>query len=195
MTIHFESGATPLTWLSRHESTGATAEEALAFYDALPSVRVDEILGRWRGSGLHTGHPMDGLLESFGWYGKDFLHENAAHPLLFQTPSGRVVSVDSRPIPLDAMAKVTARDGWLMKSLFAAARPFLLTKKARARLRMVEFRGKVSAAMIYDYQPVIDAFRRVDDKTLFAIMDLPALPKPFFFVLRKDERPPAPGGY
>lgn len=36
---------------------------------------------------------------------------------------------------------------------------------------MVEFRGKLSACMVYDGQPVFDHFRRVDDHTVMGIMD------------------------
>lgn len=40
-----------------------------------------------------------------------------------------------------------------------------------ASLWMVEFRGKTSACMIYDGQPVFDHFRGVDERTVMGIMD------------------------
>lgn len=43
--------------------------------------------------------------------------------------------------------------------------------KGEASLWPVEFRGKVSASMVYDAQPVFDHFRRVDDNTVMGIMD------------------------
>lgn len=43
--------------------------------------------------------------------------------------------------------------------------------KGEASLWMVEFRGKVSACMVYDAQPIFDHFRRVDDRTVMGIMD------------------------
>lgn len=43
--------------------------------------------------------------------------------------------------------------------------------KGEASLWMVEFRGKVSACMVYDGQPVFDHFRQVDDRTVMGIMD------------------------
>ena len=36
---------------------------------------------------------------------------------------------------------------------------------------MIEFRGKVSATMVYDNQPVFDHFRKVNDYTLMDIMN------------------------
>lgn len=43
--------------------------------------------------------------------------------------------------------------------------------KGEASLWMVEFRGKVSACMVYDGQPVFDHFRKIDDNTVMGIMD------------------------
>jgi hypothetical protein len=65
-------------------------------------------------------------------------------------------------------------------------RPVLRTRAPRARLRDVEFRGKVSAAMIYDHRPIIDVFRLVDDETLLGVMDLRGMADPYFFILRRD---------
>lgn len=43
--------------------------------------------------------------------------------------------------------------------------------KGEASLWMIEFRGKVSAAMVYDGVAIVDHFRQVDDRTLLGIMD------------------------
>jgi Domain of unknown function (DUF4334)/GXWXG protein len=40
-----------------------------------------------------------------------------------------------------------------------------------ASLWMEEFRGEVTATMVYDGQPVHDHFKRVDDNTVLGIMD------------------------
>ncbi|KAI7878227.1 hypothetical protein K492DRAFT_180027 [Lichtheimia hyalospora FSU 10163] len=40
-----------------------------------------------------------------------------------------------------------------------------------ARLRQIEFRGVVSAAMVYDDKPIIDYFRLVDEQTVMGTMD------------------------
>ncbi|MFH1455007.1 MAG: DUF4334 domain-containing protein [bacterium] len=42
---------------------------------------------------------------------------------------------------------------------------------ASAILRKVEFRNKVSTSMIYNYLPMIDNFRKVDDNTVMGIME------------------------
>ena len=71
-----------------------TTEQALAFFDALPSVSAEDIRGRWAGRELETGHPWDGLLTASGWYGKQFDSPEAVHPLLFQTPKGTLFPVN-----------------------------------------------------------------------------------------------------
>ena len=43
--------------------------------------------------------------------------------------------------------------------------------KGAASLWMVEFRGELTASMVYDGQPVIDHFKRVDDATLMGVMN------------------------
>ncbi|MGV9794170.1 DUF4334 domain-containing protein [Gordonia sp. ABSL49_1] len=43
--------------------------------------------------------------------------------------------------------------------------------KGEASLWAVEFRGEVTASMVYDGQPVIDHFKRVDDTTVMGIMN------------------------
>jgi hypothetical protein len=46
-----------------------TTDEALKIFDELEPVDLEFMIGRWKGSGLHTNHPMDGLLEAANWYG------------------------------------------------------------------------------------------------------------------------------
>lgn len=176
----------PPPWLGDWERHGTTTAAALARFDALPGATVDGCLGRWRGSGLPTGHPLDGLLEALGWWGKEFVDAETVHPLLFR---GR----DSPPAPL---APVPLLVRWLLRyprlmqgriarTAFAAARPLLRTSEAKARLRRVEHRGVLGAAMIYDGLPILDHFRTVDATTLLGLMDLRGMAQPYFFVLQR----------
>jgi hypothetical protein len=70
--------------------------------------------------------------------------------------------------------------------IFQLLMPLLTTSESRARLRMTEYRGKVSATMIYDQMPVYDIFRKLDDNTVFAVMDNKTIKDPFFFKLNRD---------
>ena len=50
------------------QSGKTTTQKALQLFDSLPPINLNFMLGRWQGSGLHTAHPMDGLLEASNWY-------------------------------------------------------------------------------------------------------------------------------
>lgn len=43
--------------------------------------------------------------------------------------------------------------------------------KGEASLWAVEFRGEVTASMVYDGRPVIDHFKKVDDNTVMGVMN------------------------
>jgi hypothetical protein len=171
-------------WLTRLAARCST-DEALEFFDALPTVAADEIRGRWRGRELPTGHPWDGLLTASGWYGKQFDGPDAVHPLLFRTPKGTLFAVDPARIPVGLVGRLPVAGVSAGRRLLDVAVPLLRAGGPRARLRNLEHRGKVSAAMIYDRQPIIDVFRRVDDVTLLGVMDLRGMSQPYFFVLTR----------
>jgi hypothetical protein len=174
-------------WLHHHRD-GADAGEALGFFDGLPAVAVAEMHGRWRGSGLPTGSRLDGLLEAYGWYGKEFLDAETVHPLLFLDRAGHPRPVDPGLLPIGLLRDRTDLAAHpLTVRAFTGMRPALFTRKPKARLRAVEHRGLVTAAMIYDALPIIDVFRRVDPDTLLGVMDLRGLPAPFFFLLERDD--------
>ncbi|WP_413467606.1 DUF4334 domain-containing protein [Mycobacterium sp. RTGN3] len=152
-------------------------------FDRLPTVSVDGITtGRWRGEELLTGHPLDNLLTAGGWYGKQFDGPEFVHPLLFKGPLGKIFAVDPRKAPMQASDRVPAKAVKFGRYLL----PALATRKPRARLRNLEYRGKTSAAMIYDDLPIIDIFRRVADDTLLGVMDNRAAPLPYFFILHRE---------
>ncbi|MEY2241706.1 DUF4334 domain-containing protein [Streptomyces sp. BF23-18] len=66
--------------------------------------------------------------------------------------------------------------------------------KGEAGLWTVEFRGEATATMIYDGQPVLDHFKRVDATTLMGIMNVKGVPAegPFFYFFLElaPEAPP-----
>ncbi|WP_243715294.1 DUF4334 domain-containing protein [Micromonospora sp. KC207] len=162
-------------------------ETALACFDGLPPVTVEEMLGPWRGSGFATGHPLDGLLEHYGWHGKRFDSPDEVHPLVFSA-GRRLVSVNPALMPTGLLVRPpgVVRTP-LAARAFALARTLLTTTRPTARLRMTEYRGVVSATMCYDRLPIHDVFRRVDERTLLGVMDLRGSDRPFVFVLTRDE--------
>lgn len=161
--------------------------DALRRFDGLDALEPEEMMGQWRGAGLRTGHPLDGVLEALGWYGKAFEGPDRVHPLLFRSRSGGVISLDPALMPA-AIALCWPRfaRSRAVRWAFAAARPVLRARGSTARLRRLDFRGKFSAAMIYDGQPIIDHFRRIDDDRALGLMERRGMSSPYFFLLVRD---------
>lgn len=175
-----------MPWLKSWAEKGLSAEAALDAFDGLPVIAPDEMIGSWRGSELPTGHPLDGLLALYGWRGKRFEDAERVHPLLFEH-GGRIAAVDPARLPLGAaltLPHLSRTDKAV--ELFRASLPLWRTRRPKARLRAVEHRGLVSAAMIYDDLPIIDHFRRADADRVLGLMDFRRTPRPFFFLLKRE---------
>ena len=162
-------------------------DEALQLFDSLDEVDTGFMLGAWLGGEFPTGHPLDGALRAYGWQGKRFDSDEHVHPLLFGG-AGRTFAV--RPVP--AWRGMPLVERWPALKSDAVARgvrmllPLLATRRSRARLRMLRFRGRTSAAMLYDDIPVQDVFRRMDADSVLGLMDGKGMAQPFFFVLRRQ---------
>jgi hypothetical protein len=59
-------------------------------------------------------------------------------------------------------------------------------KLGLAQLREVRFRGKVSASLIYDQQPIMDYFRKVTEDVIVGLGDIKGKPTDFFFHLTRQ---------
>jgi hypothetical protein len=162
----------------------SSPEEALQVFDALEEVPLSFMFGRWRGAEIATGHRMEGMLEASGWYGKLFLSEEEVHPLLFYTRNRKgLFACDPKPIRMDVpVAKLKP-----LGSMAAVALKLLQTTESKARLRMTEHRGRLTAAMIYDDKPILDVFRKIDESRVLGLMDLKGDRQPYFFVLERDD--------
>lgn len=181
------SGTSGSSGSSDKNSTTTTPAEALAFFDSLEPVEIDDLLGAWTGSEVPTGHPLDGALSTLGWHGKRFEGPDAAHPLVFESTSGRLFEVDPRFVPLPLALRLGSLLG--RPTAGRVIRPLLKlvrTSKPRARIRMTEYRGVVSATMIYDALPINDVFRKVDADTVLGAMDVRGRRPPFMFALHRE---------
>jgi hypothetical protein len=174
-------------WLRSWRQGRISTNEALSRFDHLAAIDPAELIGRWRGSGLHTGHPLDGLLERFGWYGKEFQSPEAVCPLLFKDAKGSIYSADPARLPLNLVLRMPAlARSRLAPGLFSAFRLLLRTRSPTARLREITYRRVASAAIIYDRIPVIDYLRRIDERHVLGLMDLRSMPLPLLFLLSRD---------
>jgi hypothetical protein len=162
-----------------------TQQQALEHFDSLDPVQSDELRGLWKGQEVFTGHPLEGLLSTCGWYGKRFDDSEHVFPMVFARPNGSTFCANPARMPLSVW--LNSLPGPLVRLLFRCAYPYVVTHTSGARLRTIEFRGVTGACMIYDRLAVIDVFRRIDDNTLLCIMDLKDDPsnKIFFFQLHR----------
>ncbi|TYL44923.1 DUF4334 domain-containing protein [Nocardioides sp. BGMRC 2183] len=116
-------------------------DEVAALWTRLRPVRVDDVLGRWRGGDFTAGHPASAMLTGLRWHGKDFSDPTDAQPLVCR-----------------------GEDGALFSHTKAAG-------GGAASLWDVGFRGDVTATMVYDRMPVFDHFKAVDEDTLVGVMN------------------------
>ncbi|MUL67272.1 hypothetical protein BOO86_22550 [Mycobacterium sp. CBMA 234] len=170
-------------------SPPTTAADALDIFDAAPAVEPDFMIGTWHGAEVPTGHPMDGLLEASGWWGKQFVDAETVHPLLFPDVSGESLWPLNPALAFSGLGLVTKVP--LLQRLpvarsIAALRPVLQARSAKARLRTTRYRGIDTATMIYDQLPINDVFRKLSDDAVLGAMDFRGEPQPYFFVLRRD---------
>jgi hypothetical protein len=52
------------------------------------------MIGLWTGRGIPSGHPLDGVLENLGWFGKWFTPAMRADALLFRFDDRRLIPID-----------------------------------------------------------------------------------------------------
>ncbi|TGL40328.1 DUF4334 domain-containing protein [Leptospira perdikensis] len=162
-------------------------DDSFALFDALETVNIEDTMGRWHGSGFHTGHTMDGALETFNWYGKEFVDADNVHPLVFKSFGKTLFKVNPSLMPVRLATLIPSTNLWPLRYVFLLVRFLFQTSSSKARVRRIEFRGKLTAAMIYDTLPIHDVFKRVNKDTMFGCMDYKGMKQPFFFVLERDK--------
>lgn len=155
------------------------------FWD-LPGVDPAELAGLWQGRGIATGHPFDGVLENLGWFGKRFTADLKADALLFRSGERRLTAIDPAFVPL-GLALRFHRFGrtFAARNLFSYLQRRVSARGPTARLRVLSFEGTASAAMVYDRQPIIDHFRRMNDDMLMGMMIVHGDSRRYFFRLER----------
>ncbi len=103
-------------------------QDALTWFDSLPPVDIDFMIGSWRGSGVPTGHPMDGMLEAANWRGKQFIDADNVHPLVFDDGKGGTFMVNPAIVPL-GLAQRLPRKPYITR-LFLASRGLIATNRS-----------------------------------------------------------------
>ncbi len=165
-------------------------QAALERFRSLPPITPQELVGLWKGRGIPTGHPLDGILEELGWFGKRFMPELRADALLFRSGERRLIAINPAWIPIRlalrfhrlGRASVTHR-------VFSGVQGLLRAKGPVASVKSLPFMGATSAAMLYDDQPITDYFRQIDEGEVMGIMTIEGDHRLYFFELdRVEER-------
>jgi hypothetical protein len=163
-----------------------STEAALAFFELLEPVDLEFMLGRWRGSEFPTNHPMDGMLKVANWYGKEFVSPDCVHPLLMRDSRQNICKIAASPLLFKLFQRISFPKSEAWQPIYTLLNTLSKTEDSQARLRLMDYHGQVSATMVYDALPIHDIFRKVDDNTVFGLMDYKHSAQPFFFVLQRD---------
>jgi hypothetical protein len=161
-------------------------DEAAEWFASLEPARPEDMIGLWKGDGHPAGHPLDGVLENLRWFGKRFHPDMRADALLFEGAPGRLVAVDPKAFPLRWAIRLS-KFGRTRSAvnLFSHIRPRVRAKSTTASLENRMDRGMMTAAMVYDQQPIVDMFRRISDTEIAGKMIVEGDGRRFYFRLEK----------
>ena len=163
---------------------------ALEEFGSLPPIAPRELVGLWKGHGIPTGHPFDGVLENLGWFGKRFTPDMRADALLFRSGDQRLVAIDPKWIPLRLALRF--HDVGRMRvasNLFSYLQRRLRARGPVASLKTMVFGRVESAAMVYDDQPIVDHFRQIDAERIMGAMTTKGDERIYFFELQRVNGP------
>jgi hypothetical protein len=152
----------------------------------LPPIGPRELGGLWKGRGIPSGHPFDGVLENLGWFGKRFTLDMPADALLFRLGEHRLIAINPKWIPLGlALRFYHIGRTRVARKLFSYLQCRLRARGPVASLKMMVFGGVESAAMVYDDQPIVDYFRRLDETKIMGAMTIKGDERIYFFELER----------
>lgn len=146
------------------ELSGSPTQTALAdAFDALAPAGVGMLTGFWKADPGYAETPGGRLLIESGWWGARFVDQETVHPLLFRTGDGDGLFAAD-------LLRVLALLGDGAQDL-SARREQVETSAPIGRVRMIEYRGVVTATLVYDQVPVLDYLRVVDNDTMVAAVE------------------------
>jgi len=148
-------------------------QKLYAFYDSLPKVLPEEMIGSWKGNSWKIGMPLDNAIKISQWHGKTF-----------HSPT----DVDAIICKFNFLSIV----GFMGSILFFPWKIKGKTKKYRipgtkASLKQMTYRMQSSTSMTYNNLPITDHFRKIDSDTLMGIMDVKGISAlEFIFYIQKE---------
>lgn len=162
--------------------------EIADWFKTLEPVDPKDMIGLWKGSGHPSGHPLDGVLENLHWFGKRFHPDMRADALLFKGDPGKLVAIEPAFFPIRWAVRFASlgrtAHAW---NLFSHLQPRLRARGTTASLQQRMDEGLLTAAMVYDRQPIVDYFRRSNDMVL-GKMVIEGDHRRYFFKLQKVDK-------
>lgn len=160
---------------------GAVTQDDMALaFDTLGPVSIDMLRGSWKVDPSYAETPGGRMLIESGWWGARFTDTETVDPLLFPGRDG-LFAADL--LSVLTLMSTGARD-------VAARRSEVETATPIGRVRMVEYRGVLTATLIYDQAPVLDYFRAVDGDTVIAAVEGRGMVcRPAYALLRRSPEP------
>ncbi|KAL4927352.1 DUF4334 domain-containing protein [Aspergillus undulatus] len=139
------------------DSKSVTPLAATNLFDSLPPLPATEMLGEWKGTCALTNHPGTKALFDLRWVGKNFNSFDDVDPIISSSPDGTGA-------------------GRVVNGVMG-----------KARLKECKYNHVLSAAMIYNDRPIIDHFRRIDERSVMGVMEatLDESNHPLFFILER----------
>lgn len=148
------------------------------------------MIGLWCGSQIAADHPLDGVLENLGWFGKRFQSDLKADALVFQFKPGVLVPLEPAIFPIRLLIRLAPLGQTkVARAVFPHLQRILLAHDTTAMLTLRMIEGEETTAMVYDKQPIADYFRRIDEKEIAGMMVIDGDDRRYFFRLRKVDRP------
>ncbi|WP_042777228.1 GXWXG domain-containing protein [Sinorhizobium fredii] len=169
---------------------GDQQKDVATWFRSLALVQPDEMIGLWRGTGIPSGHPLDGVLENLNWFGKRFHPGMRADALLFQGRPGRLVPIEPGYLPIGLAIKFAPFGRTFVARIwFSYLQKVIRARGTTASLRLHALGGVETAAMVYDRQPIVDYFRRIDRDEIAGMMCVQGDTRRYFFKLRMVDSP------
>jgi|EndMetStandDraft_6_1072998.scaffolds.fasta_scaffold03490_3 hypothetical protein len=151
-----------------------TQDALAATFDTLPAVTIDELRGLWIPDSSYAETPGGRVLLESGWRGMRFTSSESVDPLLF----GNELFAADLPKLLSLLSGGPV-DVSAHRDLVQASGPI-------ARVRMVEYRSVLSAALVYDQAPILDYIRAYDKDTVVGAVEARGMvDTPVYAVLRR----------
>ena len=161
--------------------THFSASQVYAFFDTLPPVELDFMVGRWRAAAVPTNNLQDGNLAVLDFYGKRFHgagNNYEVDPLfcwsgdnLVMLASPPYFTMKTNPYMVPSTSTPFRREVFHKINQLTVLK-CCTTKKPQAHTMIAEHRGVYTTAMVYDELPMLDVFRKVDENTILLVFIL-----------------------